>query len=674
MQHARGSAAVVVALALCTPAWAQGVSVLLQKGIYTEETVGDLDAAIKIYQQIVAEAKANRAHVAQAHYRLGMCYVKKGQKQEAVAAFQKLIEQFPKETELVAQARARLSALGQPVSGVVVRQVWADAVDYWPIRGAPSPDGKYLAYVDWGTGHVAVRELATGKNRRLSNQGYPEFGLSPIFSPDSKQVAYFWLNKEGREELRTSGLDGSDPRVFYRTKEKESDPWLHDWSVDGKHILATFRKEGAVQIVLVSVMDGSVRVLKTVDRRLEGKMSLSPDGSYVAYTYRPQKDSPKRDIFLLATDGSGENPLMAHQADDHVLGWAPEGKRLVFASDRTGSWGVWLMAVAEGKPQGTPELVKPEMGAFRALGLTRSGSFYYALHSGGQNVYTATLDLEKGRLLTPPVEAMQREEGDNWAPAWAPDGRYLACLSYCPGLEKRDPRFYIRSVESKEVRELVPNLRSFNIHSLHWSPDGRALLGTGNYEEGGGALLVNVQTGAVTTLVRPAHAPFLAPDGKALFYQKGFGTARRLLRRDLQTGAEQELYQSSPSDLAEKWTLSPDGRQLAFAVGGAVKLMPATGGEPRELTKGEGSISTIAWTPDGRHLLFGRSRDKGATEVWHVPVTGGEPQKLELAMPALQHLRIHPDGRQVAFTASSQAEKCEVWVMENFLPPLQAAP
>lgn len=584
----------------------------------------------------------------------------------------------PVETKLVTITRdgrqlVKVAREQAAPAGPTTRQVWADAVAYSPLMGAASPDGKYLAYPDWQSGDVAVRELATGTSRRLSNQGYPELGLSPIFSPDSKQVAYYWLNKEKREELRTSGLDGSDPRVVYHTKETERRLWLHDWSVDGKHILATFHKEGAVHMVLVAVMDGSVRVLKTIDRRPEGNMRLSPDGRYVAYTDRPQQDSPNRDIFLLATDGSGEVHLMAHPADDRVLAWAPNGKQLVFASDRTGSMGIWLIAVAEGKPQGVPVLVKSEMGRFDELGLTRSGSFYYGVYSAVANVYTATLDLEKGKLLTPPVEAMQRVEGLNWAPAWSPDGRYLACLSLRHG---RPPLFYIRSLESKEVRELAPNLSDFNVHSLHWSPDGRALLCAGDYEdkEGGGALRVDVETGAVTTLVRPAFAPFLAPDGEALFYQKGFGMPRRFIRRDLQTGVEQELYQSSAPNI-ERWALSTDGRQLAFAaVGGAVNVMPATGGEARELTKGEGSISTIAWTPDGRHLLFGRSDDKRTTEVWRVPVTGGEPQKLELAMPALHHLRIHPDGRQIAFMAKSlQAEKSEVWVLENFLPP-PAAP
>ena len=131
---------------------AQTMSDLLEQAIFKEETVGDLDAAIKIYEQIVAEAKANRSYAAQAQYRLGMCYLKQGRKDHSAAAFRKLIEQFPKQRELVAQARGRLSKLGyapdEAVSAISTRQVWAGPdVDItgagpvagwaWPARSLP---------------------------------------------------------------------------------------------------------------------------------------------------------------------------------------------------------------------------------------------------------------------------------------------------------------------------------------------------------------------------------------------------------------------------------------------------------------------------------------------------------------------------------------------------------
>jgi hypothetical protein len=98
-------------LALHTPrASAASPSELLEKGIYTEETKGDVDSAIAIYQQLLAESKTAQSLTAQALLRLGQCYLKKGRTTEAAATFAKLIKDFPDEKELVAKAREHLPA------------------------------------------------------------------------------------------------------------------------------------------------------------------------------------------------------------------------------------------------------------------------------------------------------------------------------------------------------------------------------------------------------------------------------------------------------------------------------------------------------------------------------------------------------------------------------------
>ncbi len=81
----RGVAVVVAALAAGLTARAESAAVLLEKGVYAEETAGDLDGAIKIYEQIVADAQAARPKAAEAHLRLGICYAKKGD--AAIVAF-----------------------------------------------------------------------------------------------------------------------------------------------------------------------------------------------------------------------------------------------------------------------------------------------------------------------------------------------------------------------------------------------------------------------------------------------------------------------------------------------------------------------------------------------------------------------------------------------------------
>ncbi len=87
---------------------AESPAVLLQKGIQAEESAGNLDEAIKIYRQIIEEAKTNREYVAQAHFRLGMCLIKAKRDKEAAEVFEKLIADFPEQKDLIAKARKQL--------------------------------------------------------------------------------------------------------------------------------------------------------------------------------------------------------------------------------------------------------------------------------------------------------------------------------------------------------------------------------------------------------------------------------------------------------------------------------------------------------------------------------------------------------------------------------------
>lgn len=107
----------LVAALVAAPAPAQPAADLLEKAIYTEETVGDLDAAIGLYQQIVDDADATRPAAADALYRLGLCHQKQGHADQAAAAFETLVEKYPEQTDLVARAKSQLP--GQPVVGPV---------------------------------------------------------------------------------------------------------------------------------------------------------------------------------------------------------------------------------------------------------------------------------------------------------------------------------------------------------------------------------------------------------------------------------------------------------------------------------------------------------------------------------------------------------------------------
>ena len=578
---------------------------------------------------------------------------------------------------------------------VGVRQVWEPSRD--PIIsdfcGAPSPDGRYLSFINWEHGNLAVRDLTTGEYRDLTDEGTfdePDHraGMS-IWSPDSKEVAYGWCNDD-HWELRIVGLDGSEPRVLYCD---ETISGFHGvapftWSQNGKYILTTFYRtpshdEETWEISLVSVADGSVRVLKSLkDLRHAGRwyyMSLSPDGRQVAYARHV--DGGARDIFLLATDGSGEEiPLVEHPADDYGPLWTPDGKSIVFASDRSGSYDAWLMKVADGKPVGEPQLIKRDTGPISPMGFTREGSLYYGLSGPSMDVYTASIDPATGELLEPPTKAIRRFEGRNLSPAWSPDGKSLAYVSLRPssGSSTRKLALVIRYLETGEDREVIakdPMSLQHRRPYLHWSPDGRSILSVKDLQ------IIDIQTGDVTSVVQfdpvdriSIHGAVWSPDGKMIFYTCLVASGQwpwSIMAHDLETGKEKELCQG---DIRPGLTISPDGRQLAFAGDRSLQVMPAAGGEPRVFHRLQdtekfisGTVdSGLAWTADGRYVLFVIcSLDQpNLTELWRVSAEGGEPQKL-LEMDVLNNISVHPDGRRIAFTSGWKA--MEVWAMENFL-------
>jgi len=83
--------------------------------------------------------------------------------------------------------------------------------------------------------------------------------------------------------------------------------------------------------------------------------------------------------------------------------------------------------------------------------------------------------------------------------------------------------------------------------------------------------------------------------------------------------------------------VSPDGRWIAYVQGavdfGANKvvkhiwLVRAEGGEPKQLTTGDGSDSRPRWSPDGESIAFISARG-GKSQVWIIPVNGGEARQL----------------------------------------------
>ena len=556
-------------------------------------------------------------------------------------------------------------------SEMVIRRVAATA----PVDGSSglSSDGRYVSHVDYArTGNLVLTDLTTSETRALTGKTSwlesDEMAESSAFSPDDTQIAYVWFTTAGGYDLRVVGADGSQPRVLYSDDETGYIPFV-EWSPDSKSLLMVLnRGDNTHQLALLPLAGGRPRVLKTFDWRAPGKARFSPDGRYVAYDFPPQKDAPERDIFALAVDGSREVPLVQHPANDFVLGWTPDGQRLLFGSDRSGPIGAWSVPVVDGGPVATPELFRPDLGSGWPIRVTPTGAYYYGLSVTMNDIYTATLDATLSAIVEPPAQAAQRFVGANKWPEWSPDGRQLAYVSQTTsGTHGSGPQtLAIESLDSGTRRELMPKLTFFS--RLRWAPDGGSLLTNARDDQNrGGLFRIDVQSGDAVMLVRSQGLPRQSAwfrDGKAILYwDVGSGPDAPIIKRDLESGAEQPVHRGGD------FALSPDNRWLIVTQEATqqkpsvLRLVPLGGGVARDLI--EGGTGSFTWAPDSRHGLCIRSREGRPTELWRFSIDGSPPRRL-LVLDGMSEVRINPDGRRIAFSVGKGI--AELWVMENFLP------
>ncbi len=452
-------------------------------------------------------------------------------------------------------------------TGMAVRLVLDDPEG--DVLGTISADGRYLSCSDWDTGNAGICDLNTGEKRALTQYGdwgdedaWKKSGFTDlnIISPDGKQIAftYYTSSQEPNPtvELRVINSDGTGERTLYSKSSFRNGGWIipDAWSSDGKHILARIHlpgetagpaSRGHYALVLVAVDDGKLVTLRELEstRRYRRRTFLSHDKRYVAYDFPPNQEVADGDVFILPVESREPVPVSPHPADDYVLGWTPDGETLLFASNRSGSFGIWSIAVEDGKPQGKPELLRPHVGKITSAGFDDGGTLYYTLKSEPTNAHLASIDPRTGKVNGQPRLLTNRFSGSNdWA-AWSPDGNQIAYRSWQGPSDQSGMRISIRSVETGVERDIVPQLAEFS--RLRWHADGGSLLvmGRPRTEPTLGLYRVGAQTGETTLLL--AEASFAITDwtknGEEVILQ--LREPSRFVKRNLKIGSDEEIYE-----------------------------------------------------------------------------------------------------------------------------------
>ncbi|MDQ3487559.1 MAG: tetratricopeptide repeat protein [Acidobacteriota bacterium] len=676
-------AAMIVAVLAAGAAAQVRAEVALRAAVEQEIVKGDLKGAIEAYRKIVDGYPNDRAVRAQALVRMGECYQKLGDAQ-AKQVYERVVREFGDQAKSVAAARAKLDAAsrGNQPAALTVRHLvtTTEAVD------AISPDGTTGLETDWTNGNIMVRDLGMNRVRPLTSQRpgaparYDEFGNGAIFSPDASQAAYTWCTTvsasrcDGHLRISRVATGATEkPRVLY-----SSAMWTraYDWSPDGRHIAAVISREDRTEhLAVISVADGSARVLRPLgDANAPSHMKFSPDGKHLAYDSSQRRSGTGRlasDVHVVPVSGGVGDAVVSTPANEVLAGWAPDGTQLLFTSDRSGTIDLYGFRLSGGAQQATPMLLRADLGSIEVLRISATGALYHTLQSGGgDQIEMASIDFASGAIVAAPKTAGDPAPGRNTSPQWSPDGSSLLFLSRRPNSSMS---LFVRTVATGAVREVRPDLTSFRQTQWGSNPNIVYTLGT-NGRSGVGLFSVDLRGGATTLVSRGVLADLqITPDRSRAQFIRTVDRRHHVIELDLTSGREREVWSFDGAGVAGTAYLSPDGAKVYYRRPdeGASQPAPASTLLERDLATGaervllEGRLGFIFPSPDGRLLAVPQSDPAGKWRAITLLATSGEPARRELMRvdtPAgLSVSGWSPDSRSIVLTRSPTSASKESW-------------
>jgi Tol biopolymer transport system component/DNA-binding winged helix-turn-helix (wHTH) protein len=264
------------------------------------------------------------------------------------------------------------------------------------------------------------------------------------------------------------------------------------------------------------------------------------------------------------------------------------------------------------------------------IGITAAGVLALAIIAYG-------IWIGKSKAEPPPLRVVPftSYEGNETQPAFSPDGRYIAFV--WKGERGDNVDIYVKPVDGGTPLRLTTDPARDS--SPVWSPDGRHVAFVRRSNEANGIYEVDVPAGPERKVAdfRPGASFLLgrcldwSPDGKTLAIAERVGksNSHAIFLVSVETGEERQLTTPEAEDTGDvEPAFSRDGRLLAFVreshyLVTEIYVIPAAGGEPRRITFDNKKVLAIAWTADGRELVFS-SDPNGNFTLRRIPVAGGE--------------------------------------------------
>ena len=196
---------------------------------------------------------------------------------------------------------------------------------------AAAPGGT-LAYERNGDIFVGDRNLTRSKAQEYA----------PAWSPDARRIAYVSY-RDGNGEIYVMNADGSGARRLTRHAAEDLSP---AWSPDGRRIAFAANRGGGYDVYVMRA-DGR-RVERLTRLGASYSPAWSPDGRTIVFS-SSGRTPENPELWSIRPDGAGLRRLTRTKGDAHTLGddgfpsWSPDGRTIVFSSNRTGNGELWTM-------------------------------------------------------------------------------------------------------------------------------------------------------------------------------------------------------------------------------------------------------------------------------------------------------------------------------------------
>ncbi|HKN68140.1 MAG TPA: amidohydrolase family protein, partial [Gemmatimonadaceae bacterium] len=428
----------------------------------------------------------------------------------------------------------------------------------------------------------------------------------------------------------------------------------------------------------------------TTDEGTWLSLDLSSDGKTIVFDLLG-------DIYTLPIGGGKATRITSGQAFDAQPKWSPDGKSIVFVSDKNGSDNLWLMNADGSHPR---MLTRDEQRQFVSPTWTPDGKYVvvsknnalfgsqydlYMYHrDGGTGLRLTGTDAAAGRgAPPPPAGGRGGAEPNNFVgAAFGKDPRYIytALRNGAGGYNQTSLGWQIGVYD----RETGKNYTRTNAPGAgmrpELSPDGRWLVYATRQDSNTALRIRDLATGDERWLAssvqrddqesrftRDLVPPFaFTPDSKAIVIAHHGKIWRIDVPDGRQTmipftadidqmiaGAIKREYQYDDSLLTIRQIRSarpsPDGKRLALVALDKLWLMDLPNGKPRRVTTSTGAGEFAPdWSPDGRYIAYVTWSEQGGGDVYRVRGDGqGKPERLTTVSAFYDKLAYTPDGKKI---------------------------